>query len=78
MTRFLVLCAAYVDSRLRNNPKIVVKEVHRVQHKQSEESFALHIRHLAGDDLENLDSIKHERVWHGMSADYCSLTVSSL
>jgi hypothetical protein len=33
---------------------------------------------LAGDDLENLDSIKHERVWHGMSIDYCSLIMSLL
>jgi hypothetical protein len=37
----------------------------RVQNKQSEDMFALYLQHLAGDDLENLKSIRHERVYHG-------------
>jgi hypothetical protein len=57
--------AAYIDSKLKNNPKVKVGKVFRVQNKQIEESFALHLQHLAGDDLEDLDKIKYERVWHG-------------
>ena len=57
--------AAYIDSKLKNKPKIKVGRVFRVQNKQVEESFALYLQHLAGDELENLDEIKYERVWHG-------------
>ena len=46
-------------------PKIRVEKVFRVQNKYSEERFCLHIRHLAGEDNENLGKIVHERVYHG-------------
>lgn len=46
---------------------VTVRAVYRVQNKQMEEMFALHLRHLAGDEMENLDKIKHERAWHGTS-----------
>ena len=54
-----------MDSKLKNKPKVKVGKVFRVQNKKLEESFALHLQHLAGDDLENLGKIKFERVWHG-------------
>jgi hypothetical protein len=52
---------------LKNKPKVKVGKVFRVQNKHIEESFGLHLQHLAGDDLENIDKIKHERVYHGTS-----------
>jgi hypothetical protein len=59
--------AGYISSKLKYNPKIKVGKVHRVQNKHVEEAFGLHLQHLAGDDLENLGKIKHERVYHGTS-----------
>lgn len=60
-----MILAGYVDPDTILNPKIKITKVSRVQNKQSEDKFELHLQHLAGDYKENLKNIKYERVYHG-------------